>query len=35
MGLVEDYMAGGPAADRERVLGANAARFYGISMGGR
>src|SRR2546425_888604 len=33
MGLVEDYMAGRPAADRERVLGANAARFYGISIG--
>ncbi len=33
MGLVEDHMAGGPAADREKVLGANAARFYRIALG--
>jgi L-fuconolactonase len=35
MGLVEDYMAGRPAAEREKVLGGNAARFYRISTGGR
>jgi L-fuconolactonase len=35
MGLVEDYMAGRPAADQERVLGGNAARFYRIRVGGQ
>jgi len=35
MGLVEDYMAGRPAAEREKVLGGNAARFYRIPVGGQ
>ncbi len=30
MALVEDYMAGRPTAEREKVLGGNAARFYRI-----
>ena len=30
MGLVEGYMSGRPAAEREKVLGGNAARFYGV-----
>ena len=33
LGLVEDYMAGRPAAEREKVLGGNAARFYRIALG--
>ena len=35
MGLVENYMAGGPAAEREKVLGGNAARFYRITERGQ
>ncbi len=33
LGLVEDYMAGRPAAEREKVLGGNATRFYRIALG--
>ena len=33
MGVVESYIAGRPAAEREKILGANAAHFYRIGEG--
>ncbi len=28
--IIEDYLHGRPAADKEKIFGANAARFYGL-----